>query len=145
MKMKTSAASENVIECSVTYDKTLFGMWSTKMKKSARPRKRSTRRSRPAWRLAAAFAPPYRSHRAPARSDDCLVPCIEHRAVDLAVGGRHDAEPAGRGPLRERSPQLYGRHSSGRPEFGALASAPQGACQPRTAALLGVIGGSRGA
>src|SRR5215475_11345730 len=41
MKMNTSAASQNENDCSVRYERTLSGTWSTKMKISDRPRNRS--------------------------------------------------------------------------------------------------------
>ena len=44
--MNTSAASENIIDWSVKSARMLFGMWSMNMQNRARPRKKSSRRSR---------------------------------------------------------------------------------------------------
>src|ERR1700704_754833 len=105
MKTKTSAASENPIERRVKYDKTLFGMWSMKMKKSASPRKRSSLRSRPVCRFGSAWAPPYseacwlvRSDIDATRStsDGCLID-IARPAIDAGRALFH-SEPKTRWP-----------------------------------------------
>src|SRR6266478_6534945 len=44
--MNTSAASENIADWSVNWARRLLGTWSTKMENRARPRKKSSRRSR---------------------------------------------------------------------------------------------------
>src|SRR5262245_19837206 len=48
MNRNTSAASQNTTLASVRYEIQLSGMWSRKMKTRPRPRKKSSRRSRPA-------------------------------------------------------------------------------------------------
>src|SRR5262249_25199439 len=107
--MKTSAASENAIECSVTYDKTLFGMWSMKMTRSDRPRKRSSLRSRRLCCFGSASAPPYRAADALLGSDNGLDPRMGCYANDLAVGrlSLTDAAPSKGDPLSPRDAFLF--------------------------------------
>src|SRR5262249_32216385 len=101
--MKTSAASENAIECSVTYDRHLYGMWSMKMTSSDRPRKRSSLRSRRLCCFGSASAPPQREAGALLRSDNCLDPRMRCYANDLAlVAVLIDAAPSKGDPLSTR-------------------------------------------